>query len=299
MESGRASRTAEQNALFRALEARRPAARRIVGDPHAELFLSWPYRIVAAAGRWQVWNGFAARFIDRRWPGVRPTVIARTRAIDSLVVAEAPVAGQVVILGAGLDTRAWRLDALAGRTVFEVDHPDTQRHKRARLRSAGLDVSQVRFVGTDFNLDQLGEVLARAGLDHETPTLILWEGTTNYLSPDAVDATLRWCAQAPAGSQVIFTYIDQAVLDDPGRFYGADRVLSTVRRAGEPMVFGLDPADLAGYLAERGLTLTSDTGAADLRRQVYGEASTAMRGHEFYRLAHAVVPDLRQVGDGL
>jgi len=291
MQSGRASRTAEQNALFRALEARRPPTERVVDDPHAERFLSLPYRMVAAAARWQRWNAFATGFIDRRWPGVRPTVIARTRAIDSLVVDEAAAVDQVVILGAGLDTRAWRLEALTGRTVFEVDYPDTQRHKQRRLRSARLDFSRVRFVGADFNLDQLDGFIARAGLDREAPTLFLWEGTTNYLSADAVDATLRWCAQEPTGSHVIFTYIDRAVLDDPGRFYGADRVLSTVRRAGEPMVFGLDPGELSSYLADRGLTLRSETGAADLRRQAYGDASSAMRGHEFYRLAHAVVPN--------
>ena len=291
MQAGRASRTAEQNALFRALEARRPEAERVIDDPWAELFLSLPYRTVAAAARWTAWNTFAAGFIDRRWPGVRPTVVARTRAIDALVVDQAAAVDQVVILGAGLDTRAWRLQALARCRVFEVDHPDTQQHKQLRLRRAGLDLARVRFVGTDFNLDQLDHVIADAGLDRGSPTLFLWEGTTNYLTANAVDATLRWCARAPAGSQVLFTYIDRAVLDDPDRFYGADRVLSTVRRGGEPMIFGLDPGQLADYLADRGLTLRADTGAATLRHQAYGEASTAMRGHEFYRLAHAVVPE--------
>lgn len=289
MQSGRASKTAEQNALFRALEARRPSALRVAGDRHAELFLSGPYRMVARAARWPLWNDVVTRFIDRRWPGVRPTVVARTRAIDSLIVDQVTAVAQVVVLGAGLDTRAWRLEALADRRVFEVDHPDTQQNKQARLRCAGLDPARVRFVGTDFNLDRLDEDITGAGLDRGTPTLFLWEGTTNYLTAEAVDATLRWCGQASAGSQVIFTYIDRAVLGNPGHFHGADRVMSTVLRAGEPMIFGLDPAHLAGYLADRGLTLVSDTGATELRRQAYGDASTAIRGHEFYRLAHASV----------
>lgn len=290
MQQGRASRTAEHNALFRAMESRRPPDEQIVDDPCAGLLLSWPYRMVAVTARWPTWNRVVTRFIDERWPGVRPTVIARTRVIDSMVADQIAEVDQVVILGAGLDTRAWRLDELAGKRVFEVDHPDTQRHKQARLGSAGLDLTQVRFVGTDFNLDRLDEGLAGAGLDNGARTLFLWEGTTNYLTSDAVDANLRWCAQA-AGTQLIFTYVDRAVLDDPRRFHGAERVLSTVRRVGEPMVFGLDPEQLAPFLAARGLTLQSDTGAAELRRQVYGDASSAMRGHEFYRLAHATVGD--------
>ena len=119
------------------------------------------------------------------------------------------------------------------------------------------------------------------------PTLLLWEGTTNYLDAAAVDTTLRWCARAAAGSHLIFTYIDRAVLADPGRYEGAARTLATVRRAGERMTFGLEPEGLAGFLDERGLRLVSDTGAREFRARYYGGAARAMRGHEFYRVAHA------------
>lgn len=121
------------------------------------------------------------------------------------------------------------------------------------------------------------------------PTLFLWEGTTNYLTADAVDATLRWCAAAAAGSHLVFTYIDEDVLTDPGRYHGADRVLSTVDRTGERMTFGLPPATLDTYLADRGLTLVGDEGTAAFRRRFYGAEAESQRGHEFYRVAHAFV----------
>jgi O-methyltransferase involved in polyketide biosynthesis len=119
------------------------------------------------------------------------------------------------------------------------------------------------------------------------PTLFLWEGTTNYLTADAVDATLRWCAAAAPGSHLVVTYIDEDVLTDPDRYHGAERVLATVGRTGERMTFGLPPAGLGAYLAERGLTLVSDEGAATFRRRFHGAAADAQRGHEFYRVAHA------------
>jgi O-methyltransferase involved in polyketide biosynthesis len=104
-----------------------------------------------------------------------------------------------------------------------------------------------------------------------------------------VDATLRWCGKAPAGSGLIVTYVDRAVLTDPGRHAGAHRLHATLRRAGEELTFGLDPAEAPAYLAERGLTLRWDVGASEYRRRYYGDAARSMRGHEFYRVTFARV----------
>jgi O-methyltransferase involved in polyketide biosynthesis len=87
----------------------------------------------------------------------------------------------------------------------------------------------------------------------------------------------------------VFTYVDRKVLDDPAAFHRAGRVLATSRRVGEALTFGLDPAGTATWLRERGLDLRSDLGAADYRRTYYGDRARTIRGHEFYRVAHAVV----------
>ena len=125
----------------------------MVDDPLAAAFLGTPLWAVVRLGR------PAAAVIDRRWPGVRTSVVARTRLIDDVVAEQAPALGQVVVLGAGFDTRPYRLPALAGRPVFEVDHPDTQRRKRAVLDRIGARVGGVRFVATDFNLRELDGAL--------------------------------------------------------------------------------------------------------------------------------------------
>jgi O-methyltransferase involved in polyketide biosynthesis len=105
----------------------------------------------------------------------------------------------------------------------------------------------------------------------------------------AVDATLRWCAEAAAGSTVVFTYVDRRVLDAPDEFYGTKSLRAVLHAANERWTFGLDPSKLPTYLAERGLHIDEDVGAAEYRRRYFAGAAAGMRGYEFYRIAVAHV----------
>jgi methyltransferase (TIGR00027 family) len=291
MRAGRASRTAQHNALFRALEAARAPRCRLVDDHLAAAFLGWPYSFVARLAELPGAHALVPRFIDHRWPGVRTALVARTRLIDDMIAAaSAAPFEQAVVLGAGFDTRGYRLAALRATTVFEVDHPDTQAAKRAALaRALPALPPHVRFVPVDFQRDALAAAMEAAGYRATARTFILWEGVTNYLTEAAVDATLRWCAGAAAGSRLLFTYVHRDVLVRPEIFAGSRQLFAALARAGERFTFGIDPAELADYLAARGLALESDIGAADYRRRYYGDAARAMRGHEFYRVALARV----------
>jgi methyltransferase (TIGR00027 family) len=291
MRQGRASRTAEQNALFRALESARPAKERLFDDSLARAFLSASYALVERVASVPGPRGLVAWIIDRRWPGVRTSVVARTRLIDEAIggVVDARTE-QLVILGAGFDTRAYRLAPLRRLAVFEVDHPDTQARKRAILeRVIGALPPHVHFIGIDFTRESLDRVMPRTAFRPSAPSCILWEGVSNYLNEAAVDATLRWCAQAPVGTPVLFTYVHRDILTRPEAFVGSSRLFAALERAGERFTFGLDPAELPAYLAARGLALEQDIGAAEYRRRYYGDASRHMRGHEFYRVVVARV----------
>ena len=291
MRHGQPSRTAEHNALFRTLESGRTVHRRLLDDPFGRRFLSWPLSIVARLAAIPGGSALAHWLIDRRWPGVRTSVIARTRLIDD-AIEDSINAGrrQVVVLGAGFDSRPHRLAALRSATVFEVDHPDTQRAKRERLAGSGPQARQdVRYVAADFASGRLGDAMDAAGYDDTVPTLIVWEGVTNYLTPDAVDSTLRWCSAAARGSILIFTFVDCDVLTDPGKYLGTDQLARSLARAGEQLTFGIDPDELREYLVQRGLQLESQVGAAEYRQRYFGQAARRMRGHEFYRVAIAHV----------
>jgi methyltransferase (TIGR00027 family) len=300
MREGEASRTAEYMALFRALELTIPADRRLFADRFASAFLPPRLRFVAHLSRVRLAGTLARAYIDHHWPGARTSAVARTRFIDD--AAESALRSgiaQVVILGAGYDARAYRIPSMARAAVFEVDHPSTSTRKRCAVETAlGSLPHHLRFVPIDFNLEALSSAMISAGFDFSQPTLFIWEGVTNYLTEAAVDGTLRWCADAAAGSRVIFTYVDRRVLDSPGTFYGTGKLFSTLGAAGERWTFGLDPPCLSHFLAARGLKLDKDVGASDYRALYFGPSAGRMRGYEFYRIAVAHVSttesDMRQ-----
>jgi methyltransferase (TIGR00027 family) len=294
MKEGRASRTAEYMALFRALEGTRAADRRLFNDRFAVAFLSPRLRLVVGLSKVPLAGTFVRAYIDRRWPGARTSAVARTRFIDDAAeVALRSAIEQVVILGAGFDARAYRIAAMAQvAVVFEVDHPSTSAAKRTIVQDALASVPRhVRFVPIDFNSESLQSTMSAAGYDARRRTLFIWEGVTNYLTADAVDETLCWCAGAAAGSTVVFTYVHRQVLDAPQTFYGTEKLFATLRVAGERWTFGLDPLHLSSFLAQRGLVLSEDVGASDYRAFYFRGAAMRMRGYEFYRIAVARVPE--------
>ena len=213
MRADRPSRTAQHNALFRAIEQRLPEP--LFADPFARRFLRGRYRLAALLPA-----AALARAIDARWPGPRAAVCVRTRWIDDAIgAALARGLDQLVLLGAGFDARAHRLPGIERVRVFEVDHPATQAMKR---RVVGQTPEHVTYVPVDLTRDALPEALARAGLRTDARTLFLWEGVTNYLDEPTVDATLRFAARA--GQALLFTYVDRAVLDGQTRVHRRARV---------------------------------------------------------------------------
>src|SRR5262245_53949082 len=260
MRANRPSRTAQHNALFRAIEQRLPEP--LFADPFAHRFLRGRYRLAALLPATAL-----ARAIDARWPGPRAAVCVRTRWIDDAISAAlARGLDQLVMLGAGFDARAHRLPGIERVRVFEADHPATQAMKRGVV---GPPPAHVTYVPVDFLNDALPDALARAGLEEGVRTLFLWEGVTNYLDEASVDATLRYVARA--GSALLFTYVDRTVIDGRTTFQGGPESVEYVKKLGEPFTFGLDPAELRAYLGARGLALEEDLPLSEAARRYYAE----------------------------
>jgi methyltransferase (TIGR00027 family) len=132
----------------------------------------------------------------------------------------------LLLLGAGYDSRAYRLPEAAGINAFEVDHPATQAVKARLIDPPG----RVRLVPVDLLRDELEPALATAGFDHSVRTVAVWEGVTNYLDAEAVDGTFRYLRGAtPPGSRLIFTYIDK-------RYSTGRRTSPTGRTPSQPKV---------------------------------------------------------------
>jgi len=282
----RASLTAEYMALMRALESLRPASSRLFNDPYAAGFLGawrkWLYRMA----RGGLGRRVVERVLDSAAPGARAAGIARTKWIDDEVTAALAQARQLVLLGAGFDTRAFRLPAATRAITFELDHPETSRAKQAALKKHGPLPERVRFITLDFNHQAVDAVLTQAGFDKTQPACFVWEGVTNYLTSEAIDSVLRQIQQAAPGSILLVTYIDRAVLDHPERFFGAAKLMARLESYGEPWTFGYSPEALSTFLAARGFQLLSNRSVADVWRQA-GRPNSGTRGYEFYWLASA------------
>lgn len=253
------SRTAAFVAAARSYGALLPADARLIDDPYGARF--------AARGRFDpAPPGLAVRHVAplRSWVLYMQV---RTRVLDDALAAFVAAGGrQVVLLGAGYDARALRFaELLRDSRVFEVDHPATQGHKRKVLARAALSAPAVRYVTWDFEerpLAELAETLAAAGHDATRPTLTIWEGVTMYLTPRAIDASVRairgWSA---AGSALAITYVTRDAIERPGLAVRATRAV--VGAIGEPWRFGWNPGELGPYLQARGFALRSDASIAD------------------------------------
>jgi len=206
--------------------------------------------------------------VDRGYLRRQSALMAlRTAAIDDAVREAA--APQVVILGAGLDGRAWRMPELATSIVFEVDHPDSQRDKRERIGALTPTAREVRFLAVDFARDSLDAALEQAGQVVTERTMWVWEGVVMYLTPENVEATLRVIARRSApGSRLSITYAAPA------------RVLQliglVVRLIGEPFRSAYTREAMAALLVRTGFRVLGDDSIPELgaqRSPTLGEAA--------------------------
>ncbi len=287
MRESQSSTTAEFMALFRAQESALPEGKRLFNDPFAVAFLSPRLRTASTLFRIPLVRSAPARWMAARWPGARTSAIARTRLIDEWASAAASQGmRQAVILGAGFDCRAWRLTALRELRIFEVDHPATSSEKRRVIGDIGAPTERVSFAPIDFEQESLTEALAKVGFDANRPTLVIWEGVTNYLTAEAVDATLRSIAALAEGSQLIFTYVDADLINGADRFRDAASALRAVTGVEEnPGRSAFDRKRCPPIWKSGDYGWSKDMSANEYRTHTMGAAAASAKGYEFYHVA--------------
>ncbi len=198
---------------------------------------------------------------------LRLFIAARTRfAEDALANALARGVRQVVALGAGLDTYAYRASLPAGARAFEVDHPATQAWKRERLSEAGIAIPEaLTFAPVDFERESLADGLAAAGFDPAGASFFTWLGVVPYLTEQAVFATLGFIAALPGGGEVVFDYANppDTVVDAERRAF-LEALAARVAAAGETFRSYFDTAALTARLRAIGFAEIEDIGGAEI-----------------------------------
>ncbi|MFI6999256.1 class I SAM-dependent methyltransferase [Nocardia sp. NPDC050175] len=218
----------------------------------------------------------------------------RHRYAEDELSAHVDTVRQVVVLGAGLDTFGPR-NPFPGMSVFEVDHPDTQAWKRARIADAGIPVpASLRFVPVDFETDSLGEQLASAGFDDSAPTFFLWLGVVQYLTAAAVDTTLRFIAELPAPARLILDYSEPVSALPPQNKAIVEALADVMDRLGEPWLSLFTSDEIAGKLSGFGFDEIEDLdwGRMIARFAPLSGASDRVGGHVLSAAhpGHAAVP---------
>lgn len=223
---------------------------------------------------------------------LRAAVVVRSRVVeDELARTVAGGLFQYVVLGAGLDTYAWR-HPLGGRPlrIFEVDHAGTQRWKQQLLADAQFSVPpSLAFVPVDFERDDPVEALVQAGFRKDQPACVSWMGVTPYLTEDAVMRTLRTLAGLAAGSVVCFDYRMA-----PGLLGPVDRVInemlaSQAAAAGEPWVSSFDPGALQGRLLALGYGSATSLAPDELNARYCARRKDGLRIGGSFRILRATV----------
>ncbi|MBN2084402.1 MAG: SAM-dependent methyltransferase [Anaerolineales bacterium] len=283
MRKSQFSITAQGIALMRAMEFEKPEGARICNDSLAGKFID-PFFY---------WFGKCfAGLAERRSPGVIGFMTARCRYMDDFL--NESLAGgiaQLVILGAGLDSRAYRFGELKGRVrVFEVDHPATQSAKIGRvIKIFGNAPDHVTYVPIDFNAEDLQKLIS-AGYNPAKKTLFIWEGVTPYLTAEAVDRTLAFVAHnSVPGSSVVFDYIYAAALSAKEKRGEIKRMERARRVTGEGLTFGIDQGKIGEFLRARGFDRIVDITSEDLHAKYFTGANRARAIAPIYAIAQATV----------
>jgi methyltransferase (TIGR00027 family) len=232
-------------------------------------------RIIGPEAERALRTGEDARFARA---GLRAFVAARSRfAEDGLAEAHARGLRQYVLLGAGLDTFAYR-SGLPGLAVFEVDHPATQAWKRTRLTEAGIAIpGSVVYAAVDFDREPVAVALARAGFDAARPACFAWLGVTPYLTREAVLETLGFVAGLGSGSEIVFDYAERPAGGESALGRAHQALAARVAAVGEPFRSEFEPAALDAEVRRLGFSGVEDLGAEALNARYFQGRSDGLR----------------------
>ena len=288
------SETALFAALRRTIANKEFKSGKLGPDDLAEYFLPPHFRFFLKSKRIR---GKIKNKLNGLLPGLNEYMIARTAFFDRLFLdALKNKTPQIVLLGAGYDSRAYRFAKLnQGTRIFELDAPPTQDRKKKCIRKAQIDISEnVIFVPINFNQESIKNKLEKAGYKHDQNTLFIWEGVSYYLELESVETTLEFVRQASHEETLIgFDYTTSISDDNMDNFYGVREFTQAMNHhhANEELMFSIDDSKTASFLEKRGLKIVSHLDNKEIERTFLldenGSQIGQITGHFRFVLASA------------
>ena len=284
-----ASSTALGPMLAVAVEQYTPQPQRLVQDELARQFLPPGVKALVSLTRWAPVRKLLSIIADKRGRGVWGGVLCRKRYIDDKLDEALQDGIQAVVnLGAGFDTRLYRIPAVSALPVFEVDLPENIASKKQKLqRVFGKIPSHVQLVPVDFSQQELASVLPSCGYDSQMKTFFVWEAVTQYLTEPAVRKTFDFLAQAQAGSRLVFTYIRQDFMDGSA-IQGSELLYQVYRIKTQLWHFGFAPEQVPAFLSQYSWAEIEQVGSTEYTDRYLQPCGRIMPVTEIERAVYAV-----------
>jgi len=263
-ELGPIAHTAYRVMFYVALELYQPDEHRLIHDDLARQMLPGRLQLLLSIFSFKPLRQGFLSLIERGFPGTRGGLCRKRYIDDKLVEALGSGIDAVVILGSGLDTRAYRIPQLSALPVYEVDLPQTIAYKESKLRQLyGSIPAHVRLIPIDFDRQALEDALKNHGYSLDQKSFFIWEGVTQYISETAVRAVFGLLAKVRPGSRIVFTYIVKDFVDGE-RTYGLERLYQRTRMMWR---FGLQPSQVAAFVGEFSWKELEEVGADEYRQR--------------------------------
>ena len=289
--------TAQGVAKQRLIETLAKPEERIIDDPYATRFVLGASFIKFMGHKCNLWLG------QKLIPGFHEHLISRTRFIDDLIK-ESAASGveQYVILGAGYDSRAHRLDLPSSLRIFEVDQPEVQSRKRSKLPKELPNSENITYVAVDFAYQSLSEQLMDSGFDQSKSTLFTLEGVSQYITKEAFSSTIKEVAALTQRASSIFfiSYASELLDKNPEACFGkgypnAEKRAKLIRygsaRVGEPWISFYGADEIESVLSQNGYSVKENVTLKDLNSRYFAPVGRALSENQLLLLEHFVISE--------
>ncbi|MGF1701491.1 class I SAM-dependent methyltransferase [Photobacterium makurazakiensis] len=287
--------SAQGVAKQRLIETLAESDKRVINDPYADRFVIGAGLIKLMGHKLSVW------LTQKFAPGFHEHLISRTRFIDDLIKKSAANGSeQYVILGAGYDSRAHRLELPPSLKIFEVDQPDVQAIKRSKLPKELPNSENVTYVSVDFNHQSLTEQLLAAGFDQSKSTVFTLEGVSQYITKEAISSTIKELAELTqkTSSTFFISYVDELLEKEPEACFGkgypkaakrAEAIQRLSAKVGEPWISFYTAEEIEALLSQNGFSLKENKSLADLNAVYYAPVGRTLPEDQIFKLEHFVI----------
>ena len=279
-----AAKTGADPTVMIAIEQFFPKGKRIIEDDLALRILpSQGFVRLMKAGFMRDWM---VKVTERAYPGLWSCIVCRKRYIDERLAEEAGRTDAVVNMGAGFDTRAYRLPQLKDVPVWEVDQPNNIASKQTRLvKIFGRVPPHVRLAAMDFDRQDLGGVLQANGYSEDMRTFFIWEAVTQYLTEPGIRKTFAFLSKAASGSRLAFTYVRKDFIDGQNK-YGWETLYNRYV-PNHIWIFGMEPGVWPEFLKEYGWEVIEDIGYGDMAERYVKPAGRTLASTPVERMVYA------------